>query len=327
MKSCWITIVIAAILSLGIVGEGAAQDSRFKKVEKEEKTKTNRELRLERRQIAIDAGRMTQSKLFKDSLPISRMTALSIVVPGLSQVYNKQAWKLPIVYGTVGSFAAAGMSASSKASDFRKQYDAAVYNKLSREECDALKSKEVKYNTQKTIFMLGAIASYLYFLGDGVMNYPNYASSVKKATTLSMICPGAGQVYNGSFWKVPIVLGGIATMGYIVDFNNRGYQRYRKAYNLLTDGDDNTVDEFKGRHSATVLKNTRDAFRRNRDLSIILTGAFYLLNVVDAHVDAHLQDYDISDELAINVTPSILDISTPTSGRTQGVGLSMSINF
>ena len=309
MKSCWITIVIAAILSLGIVGEGAAQDSRFKKVEKEEKTKTNRELRLERRQIAIDAGRMTQSKLFKDSLPISRMTALSIVVPGLSQVYNKQAWKLPIVYGTVGSFAAAGMSASSKASDFRKQYDAAVYNKLSREECDALKSKEVKYNTQKTIFMLGAIASYLYFLGDGVMNYPNYASSVKKATTLSMICPGAGQVYNGSFWKVPI------------------YQRYRKAYNLLTDGDDNTVDEFKGRHSATVLKNTRDAFRRNRDLSIILTGAFYLLNVVDAHVDAHLQDYDISDELAINVTPSILDISTPTSGRTQGVGLSMSINF
>jgi hypothetical protein len=159
------------------------------------------------------------------------------------------------------------------------------------------------------------------------MNYPNYASSVKKATTLSMICPGAGQVYNGSFWKVPIVLGGIATMGYIVDFNNRGYQRYRKAYNLLTDGDDNTVDEFKGRHSATVLKNTRDAFRRNRDLSIILTGAFYLLNVVDAHVDAHLQDYDISDELAINVTPSILDISTPTSGRTQGVGLSMSINF
>ena len=71
----------------------------------------------------------------------------------------------------------------------------------------------------------------------------------------------------------------------------------------------------------------RDAFRRNRDLSIILTGAFYLLNVVDAHVDAHLRDYDISDELAIQVAPSLLDYNTQSSGRGQGVGLSMSINF
>ena len=287
MKSCWITILTIAIMMLGVANHSAAQDSRFKKVEQEVPTKTKRELRLEQRQIAIDAGRMTQSKLFKDSLPISRMTALSIVVPGLSQVYNK----------------------------------------LSREECDALKSKELKYNTRKTIFMLGAMASYLYFLGDGVMNYANYAPPVKKATTLSMICPGAGQIYNGSYWKVPIVLGGIATMGYIVDFNNRGYQRYRKAYDLLTDGDDNTVDEFKGRHSATVLKNTRDAFRRNRDFSIILTGAFYLLNIIDAHVDAHLRDYDISDELAIQVAPSMLNINTLSNGNSQGVGLSMSINF
>ena len=95
MKSCWIAILIVAILSLGVTNEGVAQDSRFKKIEQETPTKTNRELRLERRQLAIDAGRMTQSKLFRDSLPISRMAALSIVVPGLSQVYNKQAWKLP----------------------------------------------------------------------------------------------------------------------------------------------------------------------------------------------------------------------------------------
>ncbi|MBR6495734.1 MAG: hypothetical protein IKT28_01315, partial [Rikenellaceae bacterium] len=95
MKSCWITILTIAIMMLGVANHSAAQDSRFKKVEQEVPTKTKRELRLEQRQIAIDAGRMTQSKLFKDSLPISRMTALSIVVPGLSQVYNKQAWKVP----------------------------------------------------------------------------------------------------------------------------------------------------------------------------------------------------------------------------------------
>jgi hypothetical protein len=310
-----------------MVDRVAAQDSRFAQVENKTQKQSNRQLKLERRQIAIDAGRMTQSKLFRDTMPISRVTALSIVVPGLSQVYNKQAWKLPILYGSVGTMAALGISAGNKAKDFKQQYNDAVYNNQSRDVCDNLKSKELKYNTQKTIFMLGAAATYLYFLGDGLLNYPNYGSSVKKATTLSMIFPGAGQIYNGSFWKVPIVLGGFATMGYIVDFNNRGYQRYRKAYKLMTDGDDKTIDEFNGRYSSTVLKNTRDAFRRNRDFSIILTCAFYLLNVVDAHVDAHLKDYDISDELSVRLEPSLLELSTPSSGRAHGIGLSMSVNF
>ena len=327
MKFHWLTILAVVIISVGMADRVVAQDYRFKQIENNVPSKTKKQLKLERRQIAIDAGRMTQSKLFRDTMPISRVTALSIVVPGLSQVYNKQAWKLPILYGSVGTMTALGISAGNKASDFKRQYNDAVYNKLSREHCDNLKSKELKYNTQKTVFLLGAAATYLYFLGDGVLNYPNYSSSVKKATTLSMIFPGAGQIYNGSFWKVPIVFGGLATMGYIVDFNNRGYQRYRKAYKMFTDGDDNTVDEFNGRYSATVLKNMKDAFRRNRDFSIILTGAFYLLNVIDAHVDAHLRDYDISDELAIHVEPSVLDFSVPSYGRAQGIGLSMSVNF
>ena len=86
-----------------------------------------------------------------------------------------------------------------------------------------------------------------------------------------MICPGAGQLYNKSYWKVPIVVGAFATMGYVIDWNARGYKRYRTAYNQVVNGQ---PDEFEGRYSADYLKNMKDNFRRNRDLCIILTDCF-----------------------------------------------------
>ena len=71
-----------------------------------------------------------------------------------------------------------------------------------QEELDPAQCKMIRYNTTRTVFFVGAIASYLYFLGDGVLNYNGPENSVKKATTLAMICPGAGQLYNKSYWKV-----------------------------------------------------------------------------------------------------------------------------
>ena len=73
------------------------------------------------------------------------------------------------------------------------------------------------------------------------MNYStNEVSNVKKATTLACICPGAGQIYNKSYWKVPFVVGGFATLIYCIDWNNRGYQRFKKAYSLRADYDNGT---------------------------------------------------------------------------------------
>lgn len=270
-----------------------------------------------------DTSSVRYSAIFRDTIPLSRMTAISLVAPGFSQLYNKQAWKIPILYGVTGGFTAMGFYQNNKYKAAKNEYNALVDRQATQEELDPAQCKMIRYNTARTLFFVGAVASYLYFLGDGVLNYNGPENSVKKATTLSTICPGAGQLYNKSYWKVPIVVGAFATMGYVIDWNARGYKRYRTAYNQVVNGQ---PDEFEGRYSADYLKNMKDNFRRNRDLCIILTGALYLLNIVDAHVDAHLKDYDISDDLSVRLEPAVFQNYASRNGYC-GVGMSLKVTF
>lgn len=270
-----------------------------------------------------DTSSVRYSSIFRDTISLSRMTAISLVAPGFSQLYNKQAWKIPILYGVTGGLAVLGFNQSNKYKAAKNEYNTLVNQQATQEELDPAQCKMIRYNTTRTVFFVGAIASYLYFLGDGVLNYNGPENSVKKATTLAMICPGAGQLYNKSYWKVPIVVGAFATMGYVIDWNARGYKRYRTAYNQVVNGQ---PDEFEGRYSAEYLKNMKDNFRRNRDLCIILTGALYLLNVVDAHVDAHLKDYDISDDLSVRLEPTVFQNYASRNGY-YGVGMSLKVTF
>lgn len=270
-----------------------------------------------------DTSSVRYSSIFRDTISLSRMTAISLVAPGFSQLYNKQAWKIPILYGVTGGLAVLGFNQSNKYKAAKNEYNTLVNQQATQEELDPAQCKMIRYNTTRTVFFVGAIASYLYFLGDGVLNYNGPENSVKKATTLAMICPGAGQLYNKSYWKVPIVVGAFATMGYVIDWNARGYKRYRTAYNQVVNGQ---PDEFEGRYSAEYLKNMKDNFRRNRDLCIILTGALYLLNIVDAHVDAHLKDYDISDDLSVRLEPTVFQNYASRNGY-YGVGMSLKVTF
>lgn len=188
--------------------------------------------------------------------------------------------------------------------------------------------------------MISTIASYIYFLGDTVLKYSTSdVPHVNKATTLAMICPGAGQIYNKSYWRVPIVVGGFATTIYCIDWNDRGYQRFKKAYRLLADYEANpdptiypngSPDEFNGRYSASFLKNLRNSYRRNRDLCIILTAGLYILQIIDAHVDAHLREYDISKDLSVSLQPVVgysYNRMSPYSGGGATLGLNLGLNF
>lgn len=282
-----------------------------------------------------------------DSINISKISWISAVAPGFGQIYNKQYWKLPILYSTVGVGVTMGVLENKKYQNYKRQVKAITDVSMMRtEELDALQAQMIRHNTRRQLYFFGAIASYIYFIGDAAINYAGKipATNVKKATTLSMICPGAGQIYNGSYWKAPIVIGGFASMIYVVDWNNRGYQRFRTAYNLRVAYDnalkeynaatDKTgltkptpTDEFRGRYNADYLKNLKNSYRRNRDLSIIITAGVYLLNVIDAHVDAHLKDYDISDNLSMDVIPHIGNVYTAQSGGVNTYGLGININF
>ncbi len=263
-------------------------------------------------------------RFFSDSVSLSKMCWTAAVLPGYGQIYNKQAWKLPILYGALGLSIGLYVNENKTYKPLKSQYDEITLASTSRtEELDALQDKMIRSNTRRQLYLGAAVATYIFTLGDAAVNYStNDVSSVKKATTLATICPGAGQIYNKSYWKVPFVVGGFASMIYVLDWNNRGYQRFKTAYSLSSayenDPDsypDGSLDEFGGAYSSSYLRSIRNSYRRNRDLSIILMTGLYVLQIIDAHVDAHLKDYDISDDLTMNITPSINTTYSPTVGR------------
>jgi hypothetical protein len=126
--------------------------------------------------------------------------------------------------------------------------------------------------------------------------------SPHKATMYSALLPGLGQVYNKKYWKLPIIYGATGILIYAFDFNNDQYNKYKNAY---ADMDAGKITVFEGYTEKSILLRLKDNYRRNRDLNVILLGAVYLLNVVDATVDAHLFDYEITDDLSLNVQPAI----------------------
>lgn len=129
--------------------------------------------------------------------------------------------------------------------------------------------------------------------------------SPKKASILSAVLPGAGQIYNRKYWKAPIVWAGLGTAVYFITENSREYKRYRSAYIALVDDDPNTVDEFNGQYRPEQVLNVTDTYRRWRDLSYIGFGLVYMLNVVDASVDAHFVRFDVSRDLSMRMGPSL----------------------
>lgn len=286
------------------------------------------------RRIRLNKKGEVRKPFISDSMGLSRVCLLSVPLPGFGQIYNKQYWKLGILYPVVGASVGMFVHENKQYKPLKAQYDQYLIDNgyMRTEELDRIQASMIRHNTMQQIYAGIAIATYIYFIGDAAVNYStNEVSQVKKATTLSTICPGAGQIYNKSYWRVPIVIGGLASTIYTVDWNNRGYKRFKTAYALRVDYDKNpdkypngAADEFRGQYSATFLKNLKDSYRRNRDLCIILTAGIYLLQIMDAHVDAHLQDYDISDDLSMNMEPFVglsYDGSQPT------FGVNMSLKF
>lgn len=126
--------------------------------------------------------------------------------------------------------------------------------------------------------------------------------SPHKATMYSALVPGLGQVYNKKYWKLPVIYGATGIIIYAFNFNNDQYNKYKNAY---TDMDAGKITDFEGITDKTILIRAKDGYKRDRNLNVILLGAVYLLNVVDATVDAHLFDYEMTDDLSLNVQPTL----------------------
>lgn len=166
--------------------------------------------------------------------------------------------------------------------------------------------------------------------GDSVVKALN--EKARGRALSSALAPGLGQIQNGQFWKAPLVWGGLGLSVYFIINNNDRYQEFAKAYRLRTDGDSTTIDKFDPASNAdnsppfytdAGLRDGRETFRRNRTLSIISTAAVYLANVIDAYVFAHLQDFDVSDDLSMAIRPPRMANIAPNPAFTAGITLKL----
>lgn len=123
----------------------------------------------------------------------------------------------------------------------------------------------------------------------------------RKATIMSTILPGLGQAYNRKWWKVPIVYAGLGGFGYLLTTNQQKFAFYGKNLKAENDGDPNTINETK--YNSDQLLALKNDYRKYRDLGVIGCAIIYVLNIVDANVDAHLKTFDVSDDLSLQVKP------------------------
>ena len=135
-----------------------------------------------------------------------------------------------------------------------------------------------------------------------------------KTAFLSSVVPGLGQIKNKKYWKVPIVYAGMGIPAYLWVDNQRFYTRYRNEYKRRLQGIHDVNDPVFGKLDNQRLLDAQTQYRRNRDLSVVVTVGFYILSIVDANVDAHLSQFNVNDNLTIRpvfeINPN-LDLHTP----------------
>ncbi len=157
-----------------------------------------------------------------------------------------------------------------------------------------------------------------------------------RSVWLALVFPGGGQIYNRKYWKLPIVYGGFVGCTYALSWNNKMYKEYSQAYLDIMDDDPNTksYEDFLPMNSSIagqeerfkeIFRKRKDAYRRQRDLSIFSFIGVYLLSVIDAYVDAELSDFDITKDIGLRVEPAVFNDGK--SKNFGSVGLQCSLKF
>ena len=159
----------------------------------------------------------------------------------------------------------------------------------------------------------------------------------KRALWLALVLPGAGQIYNHKYWKLPIIYGGFLGCTYALLWNQQMYKDYTQAYLDIMDDDPTTASynnmlpygyDITGREEQfkSIFRRKKDFYRKNRDLSIFAFFGVYLLSVIDAYVDAQLSTFDITPDLSMKVGPTVIEQKT-YSKKSGAVGVQCSLNF
>ena len=221
----------------------------------------------------------------------------SAIMPGTGQIYNKDYWKLPIVYtGLVGGLAGG------------------FY----------FKNKDDK--KASTLCFAAAGLTYWGMALDEIISYDAEYPSAGKATIYSILVPGLGQIYNGETWKLPIYWGGLLGSVHFYTLNRTNYKRFQRIYREATG---ENAASYSGPIQAETALYYRNLYRRYRDYSVLAIAGFYLLQVIDANVFAYMHDFNIEEDISMSVAPAVLstDNAYAFAPGSTALGLRLGLKF
>ena len=172
-------------------------------------------------------------------------------------------------------------------------------------------------------------------------NWATWRPDTKRAMWLALVLPGAGQIYNRKYWKLPIIYGGFVGCAYAMSWNNQMYHDYSQAYLDIMDDDPHTqsynqflhlgaqIDASNIERYKEIFRKRKDRYRRWRDMSMFVMIGVYAFSVIDAYVDASLSEFDISDDLSLRVEPTVINNNQRTRNplRSSTLGLQCSLTF
>lgn len=194
----------------------------------------------------------------------------------------------------------------------------------------------IKTNSQKKIESIDTTKNEKKLPRD----WKTWKPDPQKALWLALVLPGAGQIYNQKYWKLPIFYGGIMGCIYAMKWNNMMYKDYSQAYLDIMDDDPKTASYNQFLHLGakitssnqsyyqSLFKKRKDYYRRYRDLSFFIIIGVYAISVIDAYVDAELSQFDISRDLSLKVEPAIINSHRSNNPlQSSAVGLQCSLNF
>lgn len=249
----------------------------------------------------------------KQDLRIGTMFAGSLFMPGISQIYNRNYWKLPIIYGGIGVCAGLGGHYLHKYNVSKKKYEE-LQSLLPPDMSGVNITPGIDYNAKRTgtILMVGAGLIYWGSLMDGAINYKkDIHPHPGRATVYSILLPGLGQAYNGEYWKIPIYWGCLIGSAHFLYTNNVNYQRFKRIYT------ESYQEGYNGPVTQSQAQYYRDVYRRYRDYSVVALVGFYLLQVIDANVFAYMHDFEVSDDISMRVEPAVI---APDNAYAMNVG-------
>ena len=271
----------------------------------------------------------------KHTIKVGTMFMGSVIMPGTAQYYNKDYWKMPVFYAGMGAFGASGGYYMSKYAKTKKAYDTYIANKDAFEltfgkieypfEAPAL---DLESKKKGTWLLIGAGMFYWGSLLDGVISYESETEpNPGRATLYSALLPGLGQIYNGEYFKVPIYWGCLLGSTHFLMNNNTNYLRFKRIYNEAS------LENSSSPINAETAKWYRDVYRRYRDYAIVATAALYLLQVLDANVFAYMHDFEVTDDISMDIAPAIIPpdnayaLQTGSNSGQNAFGLRLGFTF